>query len=368
MSLTIKDLSFFHFRNYDSFHLEMVSPITVLIGENAVGKTNIIEGIELLTSLSSFRHASLQQLIKEKEEQSKLCAHIKDDQRDLVIDLVISEDRKSYFLNGKKKHSSDLKGLIPSVIFTPDDLALVKGAQSIRRSEFDRLGSQLSKNYGIIKRDCENVLRHKNKLLKENPNDTLLDAIDEMLVTCGAQLTCYRSAFLMRFASFINEYYSQLSSSRESLTMGFTPSWEEKPNTGPIERYDPSYARNEIQKALNEHRGEEKKRQRCLVGPHLDTIHYYLNGKDATLYGSQGQQRSIVLAYRMAELALIEELLHQRPILLLDDVMSELDAKRRKELMRFIPEETQVFITTTTLAYFDDLSTEKIQPVYLPLS
>ncbi|MDO5117795.1 MAG: DNA replication/repair protein RecF [Eggerthellaceae bacterium] len=368
MSLTIKELSFFHFRNYDSFHLEMDSPITVLIGENAVGKTNIIEGIELLTSLSSFRRASLQQLIQEKEEQGRLSAHIKDDQRDLTLELAISMDKKSYFLNGKKKQPSDLKGLLPSVIFTPDDLVLVKGSQSIRRNEFDRLGSQLSKNYGIIKRDYDNVIRHKNKLLKENPNDALLDAIDELLITCGAQLTCYRSAFLMKFSSYINDYYSQLSSSRETLTMGFTPSWEEKPNKGPIEKLTPTDAREHIEKALKEQREEEKQRQRCLIGSHLDTIHYYLDGKDATLYGSQGQQRSIVLAYRMAELALIEELLHQRPILLLDDVMSELDAKRRQELMRFIPKDTQVFITTTTLSYFDDLSTENISPVYLPLS
>ena len=114
-------------------------------------------------------------------------------------------------------------------------------------------------------------------------------------------------------------------------------------------KYEPAYAREQITAALKNKRGEEKQRQRALIGPHHDAIHYYLDGKDASLYGSQGQQRSIVLAYRLAELALIEEILHQRPVLLLDDVMSELDAKRRRELMKFIPTQTQVFITTTTL-------------------
>ena len=307
-------------------------------------------------------------MIQENEEESHLRAHIKDDQRDLTIELMISEEKKSYSLNGKKKQPSDLKGLLPSVVFTPDDLVLVKGSQSTRRNEFDRLGSRLSKNYGIIRRDYENVVRHKNKLLKDNPDDALLDAIDELLITCGAQLTCYRSAFLTRFVTYISEYYARLSSSREQLTMSFTPSWEEELNAGTIEKYEPSYARDCITRVLHNRRDEEKQRQRCLVGSHLDTIHYYLDGKDATVYGSQGQQRSIVLAYRMAELALIEEILHQRPILLLDDVMSEIDAQRRLELMRFIPKETQVFITTTTLAYFDDLSTDDICAVYLPLS
>ena len=367
MSLTIKELSFDHFRNYDSFHLEVHAPITIFIGENAVGKTNIIEGIELLTSLSSFRHASLQQLIQEHQEQSHLSAHIADDQRDLTIELTITEEKKAYFLNGKKKQSSDLKSLLPSVVFTPDDLILVKGAQSTRRNEFDRLGSQLSKNYAIIRRDYENVTRHKNKLLKEDPNDALLDAIDELLITCGAQLTCYRSAFLARFATYVKDFYSRLASSREQLTMSFTPSWEESGNAT-IEKYEPTYAREKIAQALQEKRAEEKQRQRCLVGPHLDSIQYYIDGKDATLYGSQGQQRSIVLAYRLAELALIEEMLHQRPVLLLDDVMSELDAQRRHELMKFIPEETQVFITTTTLSYFDDLALEGISSIHLPLS
>ena len=368
MSLSIKELSFFNFRNYDSFQFEVTAPITVFIGENAVGKTNIIEGIELLTSLSSFRHASLQQLIKEHEEQGHLIARLKDEQRDLKVELTITEEKKSYSLNGKKKQASDLRGLLPSVVFTPDDLVLVKGSQGVRRNEFDRLGSQLSKNYGIIRRDYENVIRHKNKLLKEDPNDSMLDAIDELVITCGAQLSCYRSAFLARFATYITEFYARLSSSREQLSMSFIPSWEEELAKKPIEKYEPAYAREQITAALKNKRGEEKQRQRALIGPHHDAIHYYLDGKDASLYGSQGQQRSIVLAYRLAELALIEEILHQRPVLLLDDVMSELDAKRRRELMKFIPTQTQVFITTTTLAYFEDVPLESTCSVNLPLS
>lgn len=368
MSLSIKEFSFFNFRNYDSFHLEIDTPITVFVGENAVGKTNIVEGIELLTSLSSFRHASLLQLIKEHERESHLQASLEDDMRKLNIEITITEDKKSYYLNGKKKQAADVRGLLPSVVFTPDDLVLVKGSQSIRRNEFDRLGSQLSKNYGIIRRDYENVIRHKNKLLKENPNDSLLDAIDELVVTCGAQLTCYRSAFLIRFSTYIAEFYTQLSSSREKLTLSFIPSWEEGSLENEIIKYDPAYARDRIEKALQERRGEEKQRQRSLVGPHLDTIHFFLEGKNATIYGSQGQQRSIVLAYRLAELALIEEILHQRPVLLLDDVMSELDEKRRAELMRFIPLQTQAFITTTTLAYFDDVLSDDTRVVHLPLS
>ena len=157
MSLRLRELTFRNFRNYDHIHLDEIAPVTVFIGENAVGKTNIIEGIELLTSFQSFRHASPKQLIQDGFEESLLNAHITDEYRSLLIELSISENHKAYKLNGKKKRASQLKGTLPSVVFTPDDLMLVKGSQSIRRAEYDSLGSQLSENYGVIRRDYESV-------------------------------------------------------------------------------------------------------------------------------------------------------------------------------------------------------------------
>ena len=356
MTLSIEHIGFTNFRNYERFELNDIGALTLFVGPNAVGKTNIVEGIQLMTALSSFRHPLIDLVIKHGERYACAEAHVTGDDRVLDIVMLLESHKRKYTLNGKARRPADLKGLIPSVSFTPDDLDLVKGSMSVRRAAIDALGSQLSPNHYLIKKDYEKVIRYKNRLLKEEAQVALIDSINETLVTCGAQLACYRAALFAKLAPEISRRYADIAQG-EKLQVMYVPSW-----MVPVSRETPcgvaSFSREEagdaLASALKARRGEELARRKSVVGPHSDEIGFYIEGKNAGNYGSQGQQRSIVLACKLAEASIIEDMLSQKPVLLLDDVMSELDEHRRHALVEFISGDMQTFITTANLAYFDD--------------
>lgn len=378
MPLSIEQLTFRNFRNYDELRLANLGDITVLVGENGVGKTNIVEGIQLLTALTSFRHATMEQLMRHGSASARLEMEVTDGNRSLTVGAVLDGTARKYRLNGKAKRPADLKGLVPSVIFTPDDLELVKGSMTGRRTALDALGSQVHKNYYVVRRDYEKVIRHKNRLLKDEADPAFVEAMNEMVVTVGSQLSCYRAALFARLVPHMAEKYRHISQGREHLTARYEPSWlkdglvaESADEASASLLHDvPSFSRDEareaLDRALGERAVEERRRGRSLVGPHADGITFLLDGRDASLYGSQGQQRSIVLAYKLAEAAVVEEMLEQKPVLLLDDVMSELDGARREALVGAMERGSQTFITTANLAYFDETMLNRANVVELP--
>lgn len=368
VDLSITHISFANFRSYEAFDLDDIGSLTVLVGPNAVGKTNVVEGIQLLTSQSSFRHPTTDALVRDGASFARLEADVTDGNRLLSLALRIEEGKRRFFLNDKPKHAADLKGLIPSVTFTPDDLELAKGSMSLRRSSIDALGSQLSSNHYLIRRDYEKVLRHKNRLLKEDATPVLVESIDEMVVTCGAQLAAYRSALFDKLSRSMSTYYREITEGREQLSACYIPSWEpHDPSVMTSYLFGRDEARERLARALAERRRDEQERRRALVGPHADRIEFFINGKNVSSFGSQGQQRSVVLAFKLAEAALIQDMLHQKPVLLLDDVMSELDETRRRALVTFIAGDIQTFITTANLAYFDADLLSAARIVTLPL-
>ena len=388
MPLRVKAIKLNNFRSYESFSLEEIGMLTVFVGPNAIGKTNVVEAIQLLTSLNSFRGSTVDQLVRKGEDSSLISMAVSDGNRELDVRLYLEGHSKKYRLNGKAKRSSDLKGLVPSVTFTPDDLDLVKGSMSVRRHTLDALGSQLNANYHLIRKDYDKVIRHKNKLLKEEASSLLIDSIDEMLVTCGAQLLCYRLALFARLIPHMKSLYEDIAQHKDVFSASYEYSWvndvpceedgeakldlsfeEESSEILPFVGDQAALTRDEarllLQDALRKKRDQERLRKRCLVGPHLDRIHFFVNDLDAAHYASQGQQRSIVLAERLAEAAVIEDMLGQKPILLLDDVMSELDGARREALVSYISKDVQTFVTTANIAYFDEDMLERADVVYL---
>ena len=236
MDLAIAHISFLNFRSYEAFDLDGIGPLTVLVGPNAAGKTNVVEGIGLLTAQSSFRHAPVDQLVRAGAPFARLTADVTDGSRQLELAVQMAEGKKKHLLNGKPKRTADLKGLVPSVTFTPDDLELAKGAMSVRRAALDALGSQLSANHYLIRRDYEKVLRHKNRLLKDEAPAALVGAMNETLVTCGAQLSCYRAALFEKLAASMASYYAEITDGHERLDAGFVPSWEEHDPLSPRAR------------------------------------------------------------------------------------------------------------------------------------
>lgn len=359
MGLRIKEISFQNFRNYPSFHLADIGNLTIFIGPNAIGKTNAMEGIQLLTAFGSFRNPKGQELVRWGQDFARLEARIVSDTRDLTVSTTIQPGSRTHALNGKRKSVQELQGLLPSVTFSPDDLALVKGAQTGKRAALDLLGCQLSKNHRVIKADYEKIVRHKNALLRDEASAVLVDAMNDMLVPAAAQLFRYRQALVRNLVGRMARAYEEITGGAETVDASYIPSWapdeerayaQEAPVDFPCEKEEIPQL---LERALHARRAEEMARRRSVVGPHADRLEFFVEGRNAAHFASQGQQRSLVLAWKIAEVGLVRELMGVKPVLLLDDVMSELDASRRHALVELLRQDIQTFMTTTDAAFFE---------------
>lgn len=368
MGLRIERVEFRQFRNYESFHLDGIGGLTVFIGPNAVGKTNILEGIQLLTSSYSFRHPQLAQLICDSHDEAFISLEAGDGNRQINIALSIVSGKKGFSINGKGKTAADVRGVLPSIIFTPDDLQLVKHSSSVKRAALDNLGMQLTRTYYVVRKDYEKTIRYKNRLLKEEASTALIESINETLVTCGAQLFCLRSALFERMVPEVSHAYERLSNGGESFSAIYRPSWnrmakeEERNYTSNRDEVREKLASELVKWGL-----EERNRKKCLIGPHNDEIVFELANRDASVFASQGQQRSIVLSWKLAEVEMVNQILGVKPVLLLDDVLSELDGARREMLVQFVTDDIQTFITATDLDGFADSFIRKARVVKLPM-
>jgi DNA replication and repair protein RecF len=358
--LYIEKISLRDFRNYEEFVLELDRGISIIVGKNGIGKTNIIEAIELMTLFESFRNPSWDELISWDRQRSSVRIEVAGDERHLSYSLVIKENKREYFLNEKKRSVSDLKGSLPAVLFTPDDLKLVKGAAEQRRNALDSIGTQLSGTYSKLRNDYAKIMKNKNLIFKSDHIDRLvLNSWNEQQVEVGAALLTHRlRLFHMIEHEMVPIYRSMVP--HEDIQLTYLPSWERSKDgydRGSQEELL-SYTKEEIQQIYTnelKHRyDDEVLRRYSLVGPHRDDVMVYLNKKEARKFASQGQQRSIALAWKIAEIAVMTQINGQPPILLLDDVMSELDEQRRQTLIDYIGGKAQTIITTTTPQYFDE--------------
>ena len=366
--MRIESITFREFRNYERFELDEVGELTIFIGPNAVGKTNILEGIQLLTSASSFRHPQIVQLVREGAESARIAMHAGDGNRERDVAIAVEAGKRRYFVNGKAKTAADVRGVLPSVLFTPDDLQLVKRSSSVKRAALDDLGVQLTRNYYIVRRDFEKTVQYKNRLLRDEASRELIESINETLVTCGAQLFCLRRALFDRMYPVVARVYAQIAGDgAERFSAQYRPSWERIGSDAATGEWTPSVSavREIIARDLDRFYDEERRRMRSLIGPHNDEILFSLAGRDAAAFASQGQQRSIVLAWKLAEVEVVRTILGVSPVLLLDDVLSELDGSRREMLVRFVTGEVQTFITATDLDGFSGEIVDRAQVVQL---
>lgn len=371
MGLRITKLSYKNFRNYESFSLNDIGDLTLLVGPNAVGKTNVLEGIDLLTSATSFRSANIDQLIHENAPFARLQMKSTDGNRLLETTLLLEKGKRTYEINGKTKQITEIKGLLPAISFTPEDLAIAKKSSSTRRDAIDEIGMQLVKNYYIIRRDYEKVVRYKNRMLKEEQPRSLVESINDQLIVCGASLFCYRVSLFNKLISQIKEVYCAISEGKEEFSATYLSSWDylDEKQKIPIDElisFSKQDVAEHLEHALYQHKDEEYSRKRALVGPHNDKIELFLSNRNVSHFASQGQQRSVVLAWKIGAVRLVQQIMGTNPVLLLDDVMSELDERRRSMLVEFVSGNTQTFITTTTLASLDERLLDGAQIVNLP--
>ena len=277
-----------------------------------------------------------------------------DGNRLVRVELNLEPGKKRYMVNGKPKQAADVRGLLPAVAFTPDDMEIAKKSSSVKRNALDDLGMKLSKNYYVIHKDFEKALRYKNKLLKDEAPQPLVQAINETFLACATQLFCYRIALFHRMIPLINDNYRSISDSNDLFTATYVPSWLHLDGK---ELPEGAYGKEEVAgilaDSLLKHEAEERLRHRSLVGPHNDIISFFLSGRETSSFASQGQQRSIVLAWKLAEVEMVRQTIGTNPVLLLDDVMSELDEARRNLLVQQVNEDIQTFITATDLSPFN---------------
>ena len=358
MRVWIRRLELTDFRNYDSFVLEPSEGLTILVGPNAVGKTNVVEAIELVTETSSFRSPAWNDLVRTGATQAIVVNHAETEAgRSVDLSLVVENGRRVYRVNGAVKRTvADAAGQVPAVIFTPDDLRIVKEGAERRRAAIDAVGTQVSKAYGRLKAEFDRVLRQRNALLKEtDTGEAELQPWTEQLLRLGASLTAKREGLMARLSPHVAAEYAALTAG-ETLTTAYVVAW--RAPDGAID--ETAMARH-----LAERSAEERARRTTLVGPHRDDVRFEIEGRDARSFASQGQQRTAALAWKLAELDVIEEISGITPVLLLDDVMSELDEERRHALALRVGTRTQTLMTTTNLGYFDDALIEHAKVVRL---
>ena len=347
MGLLAHTLELRDWRNFEQRDIAFCPGMTVLHGPNAVGKTNTVEALQLLTAGASFRKPRPVQLVREGSETGKATLHLRGDGRVIDVSCLVEGPRRKFRRNGKPCQSSEVPETLMSVLFNPDDLAFVKRGASQRRGELDAFGRQANRGFAKVLAAYQRAVEQRNRLLKEeSPNLALLDAWDASVALGGATLLLARLRLFERLVPKVSEVYARICDG-EALRCTYQCSLGDDVM---------GMARDELTarylERLSSGRADDLRRQQTLVGPHRDDFSFTLNGRDARTYGSQGQQRSVVLAWKMAEVELSAEILGEQPLLLLDDVMSELDERRRAAVVSFVQEGIQTVVTTTNLGYF----------------
>jgi DNA replication and repair protein RecF len=351
MSIKFKNLELQRFRSYEYLNINEFADVNYFVGKNGAGKSNILESLQLLTSMNSFRTSKVSECIRSNEENSLLKADFIGDFRAFDIKLQITNNVKKYFYNGKTKKQIELKGIIPTICFSPDDLMLIKGSSQKRRNEFDSIGEQAAKNYSQIKKDYIKILKQKNTLLKEEIDPILIEGVNDVFITVASRFLMYRLSMFKRIKPYIVESFLNISDSG-SIDIKYNASFTA---TGShlhqqILDGEGGYSELDLKDALQTQvqvlKEKERLAKRSLMGPHLDDFYFYINGDMASSYASQGQMRCIVLALKIAEGKFLKEITGENPIILLDDVMSELDTKHRQKLMEGFIDTSQVFITS----------------------
>jgi DNA replication and repair protein RecF len=374
MGVELKELELHDFRSHRIFRIDEPQRLIIIIGANATGKTNIIEAIQLVSMLESFRNPRWQDLVADTKETTSVKARFSQNGRLLDMAMTVQGGRRSYSLNGKRKTAQELRGIVPAVVFVPDDLMLVKTSSEARRRLLDDIGKQLSSTYATILSDYQRIVRQRNAILKGQRKDgvsvvrpAFQESWDDSLISLGSLLFVHRMRLYRRLMEKSTALYRQLSE-HETLTSSYLPSF----NRLGVDYSDEeliNMEKDEVEELLRRSVAltydEEWARGKTLVGPHRDEIVFFVNGRAVRDFGSQGQQRGVALALKLAQLALVHEISGNQPLLLLDDVMSELDEARRGALIQAIQTATQTIITATDLACFNETLLEDAQIIEL---
>lgn len=333
--MLITNLKLQNFRNYEQLNIDFNKKINIIYGDNAQGKTNILEAIFVTSLGKSFRTNKEKELIKMGELFSKIEVEFSKSDRDGKIKIEIS-DKKNILVNGVKiKKLSELLGIIHIVIFTPDDINILKNGPAQRRRFLDIFIGQLRPNYIYCLNMYLKALEQRNNYLKqikfENKSEEFLDIWDEKIAEYAEKVFNYRLEFINKIKNKIKSVHNIITENNEEIDIEYISDFTSK---------------EEFFKKMKNNRKLDIMKGYTTKGVHRDDFNIYINNNLVNVYGSQGQHRTAILSLKMSELKVIYDEIGENPILLLDDFMSELDEKRRKNFLKNI-KDTQVLVTCT---------------------
>ncbi len=369
--LSLKD-----FRNYEELDLTLGQGLFLFRGENAQGKTNLLEAVAMLATSNSFHATSDREIVNwhSSDHVMRIVAAVERHNEELNIEIVIFDptqqekgisaerelqfippqdrQRKRIKINGVPKRAIDLIGQVTVVLFSPNDLSLVDGSPEERRRFLDRGLCQMQPHYCQALQKYRKIVTQRSALLKrirENQEDPrMLDYLDEKLTELATMITFERRRMVASLNQHVDELQAIISGGREHLTIVYRPSFVIEPGWDTLETLQ------HYRTQLLEARRKEIRQGVCLLGPHRDDLEFLVNGVNMLTYGSRGQQRTVALASKLGELAFMRSVSGEEPILLLDDVFSELDFSRREYLLREVLRHEQVLITATDFASFPE--------------
>ena len=339
--MILKSIELKNFRNYEDLDLKFDSGTNILFGDNAQGKTNILEAVYVSGTTKSHKGSRDKDMIRFGEDESHIRTIVEKQGKEYQLDIHLKKNRSKGIAINKVpiKKASELFGILNMVFFSPEDLNIIKNGPSERRRFLDAEICQLDKIYLSDLTRYNKILMQRNRLLKDMQHQPqLMETLpvwDMQLVEYGKRLIRRRRQFVEELSEIVTGIHRNISGKREELVL----------------RYEPNIDAEFLEDELNRVREKDRKYAQTSVGPHRDDISFFIRGVDIRKFGSQGQQRTSALSLKLSEIELVRQTIHDTPVLLLDDVLSELDSNRQNYLLNSI-HDIQTLITCTGLDEF----------------
>lgn len=339
--MIIKSIQLENFRNYETLSLDFKKGTNILYGENAQGKTNVLEAIYVSATTKSHKGSKDREIINFDKEEAHIRTFLEKEGMEYKVDMHLRKSKsKGIAINGQKiKKAADLLGLLNIVFFSPEDLSIIKNGPAERRRFMDMELCQLDKFYLYNLNQYNKIINQRNKLLKDFYNNAdFMDTIyiwDSQLISYGQKIIERRELFTNQLNDIIYDIHKSLTGGKEEIKI----------------KYEPNVKKEELEQMIKKSRDRDIRFKQTSCGPHRDDFSFMINELDIRKYGSQGQQRTAALSLKLSEIELVKKITNDMPVLLLDDVLSELDSNRQNYLLNNIGN-IQTIITCTGLDEF----------------
>ncbi len=354
----VKNIKLRNFRNYSYLNLNLVSGMNILLGNNGEGKTNLLEAIYLLSTTRSHRNDDNREMIAFNQQFAAVEGTVVSSQSEDKLGIVVQKTGKTLLLNNHPvKKNSEFIGKANAVLFSPSDMNLFTDSPKIRRRLIDVELGKLSNAYMYNLSNYLKCLKERNAFLKTSSNNLLLETYTEMLIEPQIRIIKERAKFVKFLNAYITYFYNQLSGGQEKVQIVYRSFINE--------REDEEVMKAQLKEAYDNSKDKDIFTRQTNLGIHREDYDFYLNGLNVAKYSSQGQKRMVLLALKLSIVQIIYQLKREYPVLLLDDVFSELDANHRVCLLKLLPNSVQTIITTTDIREINLIRSQNVNVLHV---